>query len=183
MIYSVYFGVYVTAPAREFHETTEDDIHVFDAVKRDMESCSDLIYGERPKLWWQRLCWGQGEYVRRDEVEHKLSTSQRKILRIAWKLNWRDHVDDIYVKSYLLNIIGINIYQAWCCMFKAVNGLSYLFITNINIHYHDTRQHSNHHVIRQNTSVRASNNKIFGIKICSLLDTVYLKLHTFTQHI
>ena len=62
-------------------------------------------------------------------------------------------------------------------MFKAVNGLlplylSNLFITDSDIHYHYTRQHSNLHVIRHNTSVRASGIKIFGVKIWNLFVSV-----------
>ena len=62
-------------------------------------------------------------------------------------------------------------------MFKAINDLlpphlSNLFITNNNIHYNCTRQHCNLHVIRHNTSIRASDIRICGVKIWNCLDSL-----------
>ena len=62
-------------------------------------------------------------------------------------------------------------------MFKAENGLlpphlSNLFITNSDVHYHYTGQHSNFHVTRHNTSIRASSIKIFSVNIWNLFDIV-----------
>ena len=55
----------------------------------------------------------------------KLSTSQRKILFIVFKLEWNDHVD-IYVKCYLFNIKGINIYHSALCI--RLQNVCYLYI-------------------------------------------------------
>ena len=87
-----------------------------------------------------------------------------------FKLKLNDHIDHLYVKFNLLNINGINTFQIGCFMFKAVNGLlpphlSNLFITNNNIHSYCTRQHCNLHVIRHNTSIRASSIRICGVKV------------------
>ena len=106
----------------------------------------------------------------------KLSASQRKVFRIVFQLKWNTHIDHLYVKCNILNIFGINTFQMGCFMFKAVNGLlpsylSNLFITNNNIHSHCTRQHWNHHVIRHNTSIRASSIRICGGQIWNCLDS------------
>ena len=82
----------------------------------------------------------------------KLATSQRKVLRIVFKLKWNVHINHVYVKCNILNIYGINTFQISCFMFKAVNGLlpphlSNLFITKNIIHSHCIRQHCNLHVI------------------------------------
>ena len=46
----------------------------------------------------------------------KLSTSQRKILRIVFKLKWNDNIDDICVKCNLLNNTGIHTNQTYCSL-------------------------------------------------------------------
>ena len=108
----------------------------------------------------------------------KLSISQRKVLRIVFKLKRNAHIDHLYVKFNIINIYGINTFKIGCFMFKAVNGLlpPNLFITNNNIHSHCTRQHCNLHGIWHNTSIRDSSIRICGVKIWNCLDSA-LKLH------
>ena len=48
----------------------------------------------------------------------KLSTFQRKVLRIVFKLKWSAHVDRLYVKCNILNIYGINSFQIGCLCLK-----------------------------------------------------------------
>ena len=96
--------------------------------------------------------------------------------RIVFRLKWNAHVDHLYVKCKYL---WYKFFSDRLFMFKAVNGLlplhlNNLFITNNNIRSHCIRQHCYLHVLRHNTSIRASSIRICGVKIWNCLDNIYI---------
>ena len=117
---------------------------------------------------------------------NKVFLLQKRAVRIITNSPWLAHTAPLFRKLNLLTIGQINKLQSACFMFKCVNCdvpiyFSNMFVTNINVHQHNTRQVDCLHVYPSRTKIRQFSIAVYGIKIWNSLPENLRNIGTLTH--
>lgn len=108
---------------------------------------------------------------------------QNRILKMLYKLDWYTHTNDMHRNLSLLKVKDIFHLQVVKFVYKQKNNLlpptfKHYFITNAQVHHHQTRQAGNIHASRPRTGIGAKCMKVSGMKIYNALPNHLLQCHS-----
>jgi hypothetical protein len=135
----------------------------------------------QPYIDYCNIVWAAGESVSLANLFRK----QKKAIRAITFAKWDAHTSPIFHKLHICTLYEINKFQTACFVYKSLNGLlpsqfCNIFISNDEIHEHNTRMKYNIHQISHRTNIRAKSIRIYGAKIWNTLDEQIIDSTTFS---
>ena len=104
----------------------------------------------------------------------------KKAIRAITFAKWNAHTERLFANLWLLKLHDINVlfivYQKSCFVYKSRHGLlppqfCNLFVLNIEVHLHDTRNKNLIHQVAHRINARALSIRVYGMKIWNALPT------------
>jgi hypothetical protein len=125
----------------------------------------------QPYIEYCNIIWAAGESTSLANLFRK----QKKAIRAITFAKRNAHTGQIFKQLLIPTLYEVNKYQTSCFVFKSVNNMlppqfCNLFISNEDIHQHNTRNKDKIHLIPRRTNVRARSIRVYGAKIWNSLD-------------
>ena len=135
----------------------------------------------QPYFDYCNIIWSVDESVRLE----KLFVKQTKAIRAITFAKWNAHTERLFANLWLLKLHDINVYQTSCFVYKSRHVLLppqfyNLFVLNIEVHLHDTRNKNLIHQVAHRINARALGIRVYGVKIWNALPTFIQNSPTFS---
>ena len=117
----------------------------------------------QPYCEYCNIIWAAGHSASLESLFRK----QKKAVRLISYAKWNSHTSPIFCKLKKFSVYDINKFQTRCFVYKSFNSLlpnifNGIFVTNSDMHDHNTRQRTKLHVILHRIKVREFSIKMYG---------------------
>ena len=109
---------------------------------------------------------------------------QKKAVRLISYTKCNAHTGPIFCKLKIFSVYDINKFQTCCFVYKSLNGLlpnifNDIFVTNSDMHDHNTRQRTKLHVISHRIKIREFSIQIYDTKQWNSLEKSVIESPSF----
>ena len=113
-----------------------------------------------------------------------LFCKQKRVFRVISLSKWKCHTSPIFYRYRIITLYSINKLQMCSFISKSLNGLlpaafHDIFMINMEVHDHNTRQKSDIHIISHRIVVRRQSIKVYGTKLWNSLSPSLKNLDSF----